>query len=83
VIRVLLADDQAMVRAGFKALLDARDDIEVVGEAADGAQAISLAKTLLPDVVLMDVRMPVMGFSYVKRLLWRSWLRCLRAARGR
>ena len=60
VIRVLLADDQALVRAGFKALLDARDDIEVVGEAADGAQAISLAKTLLPDVVLMDIRMPVL-----------------------
>ncbi len=59
-IRVLLADDQALVRAGFKALLDARDDIEVVGEAADGAQAISLAKTLLPDVVLMDIRMPVL-----------------------
>jgi DNA-binding NarL/FixJ family response regulator len=60
VIRVLLADDQALVRAGFKALLDAREDIEVVGEAADGAQAISLAKTLLPDVVLMDIRMPVL-----------------------
>ena len=59
-IRVLLADDQALVRAGFKALLDAREDIEVVGEAADGAQAISLAKTLLPDVVLMDIRMPVL-----------------------
>jgi DNA-binding NarL/FixJ family response regulator len=60
VIRVLLADDQALVRAGLRALLDARDDIEVVGEAADGAQAIGLAKTLRPDVVLMDIRMPVL-----------------------
>jgi DNA-binding NarL/FixJ family response regulator len=58
VIRVLLADDQALVRGGFKSLLDARDDIEVVGEAADGNQAVALAKRLTPDVVLMDIRMP-------------------------
>ena len=57
-IRVLLADDQALVRGGFKSLLDARDDIEVVGEAADGNQAVALAKRLTPDVVLMDIRMP-------------------------
>jgi DNA-binding NarL/FixJ family response regulator len=58
VIRVLLADDQALVRGGFRSLLDARDDIEVVGEAANGHEALSLAKTLVPDVVLMDIRMP-------------------------
>ncbi len=56
--RVLIVDDQALVRAGFRALLDAREDIEVVGEAADGEQALSLARTLIPDVVLMDIRMP-------------------------
>ncbi len=57
-IRVLLADDQTLVRAGFKALLDARDDLEVVGEAGDGAETVALVKALLPDVVLMDIRMP-------------------------
>jgi DNA-binding NarL/FixJ family response regulator len=57
-IRVLLADDQALVRAGFRALLDAQDDIDVVGEASDGGEAITLARRLLPDVVLMDIRMP-------------------------
>ena len=59
VIRVLLADDQALVRAGFRALLDAQPDIDVVGEAADGAEAVALARRR-PDVVLMDVRMPRM-----------------------
>jgi DNA-binding NarL/FixJ family response regulator len=58
VIRVALADDQALVRAGFKALLDAEDGIEVVGEAVDGAGAIDLARAARPDVVLMDIRMP-------------------------
>jgi DNA-binding NarL/FixJ family response regulator len=57
-IRVLLADNQALVRAGFRALLDAEPDIEVVGEAADGEEAIRLAKHLTPDVILMDIRMP-------------------------
>jgi DNA-binding NarL/FixJ family response regulator len=58
VIRVLLADDQTVVRAGFRALLDLTDDLVVVAEAADGVQAVELARTTRPDVVLMDIRMP-------------------------
>jgi DNA-binding NarL/FixJ family response regulator len=58
VIKVLLADDQALVRAGFRALLDAQDDIEVVGEASDGDEAVAMARRYGPDVVLMDIRMP-------------------------
>ncbi|NEC29399.1 response regulator transcription factor [Streptomyces sp. SID8111] len=57
-IRVLLADDQTVVRAGFRALLDLTDDLVVVAEAADGVQAVELARTTRPDVVLMDIRMP-------------------------
>jgi DNA-binding NarL/FixJ family response regulator len=60
-IRVLIADDQAMVREGFSILLNAQPDIDVVGEAADGRQAISKVTELRPDVVLMDVRMPVLN----------------------
>jgi DNA-binding NarL/FixJ family response regulator len=57
-IRVVLADDQALVRAGFQALLDAQADIEVVGEAADGNEAVAVTRRERPDVVLMDIRMP-------------------------
>jgi DNA-binding NarL/FixJ family response regulator len=68
-IRVLIADDQELVRAGFRALLDAEDDIEVVAEAADGATAVSLAMTHVPDVVLMDVRMPQLdGIEATRRI---------------
>ena len=57
-IRVILADDQALVRAGFRALLDAEPDIEVVGEAGDGAEAVRLTQATRPDLILMDIRMP-------------------------
>ncbi|HEV8163651.1 MAG TPA: response regulator, partial [Actinomycetota bacterium] len=68
-IRVLLADDQALVRAGFRALLDAQDDIEVVGEADNGEVAVRMAAELVPDVVLMDIRMPRMDGLEATRLI--------------
>jgi DNA-binding NarL/FixJ family response regulator len=67
--RVLLADDQTLVRSGFKALLDARNDIEVVGEAANGHEAVELVKRLRPDVVLMDIRMPGLDGLEATRLI--------------
>jgi DNA-binding NarL/FixJ family response regulator len=70
VIRVLIADDQALVRAGFRVLLDAEDDIEVVGEAADGDMAHQVALRLHPDIVLMDIRMPgVDGLSATRAII--------------
>jgi DNA-binding NarL/FixJ family response regulator len=69
VIRVLVADDQAAVRGGFAALIDAQDDMQVVGEAANGREAIDLARRAFPHVVLMDIRMPLLdGLEATRRI---------------
>jgi len=69
-IRVLLCDDQALVRGGFRMILDAREDLEVVGEAENGREAVELAGRLDPDVILMDVRMPELdGVEATRRLV--------------
>jgi DNA-binding NarL/FixJ family response regulator len=69
-LRVLIADDQAMVRAGFRMILEAESDIEVVGEAKDGEEALAAARRMRPDVVVMDIRMPRLdGVAATRRLL--------------
>jgi DNA-binding NarL/FixJ family response regulator len=69
-VRVMIADDQALVRAGFRMILDAEDDLEVVGEATDGREAVEMARRLKPDVVLMDIRMPELdGIEATRRVV--------------
>ena len=71
-LRILIADDQALVRAGFRMILEVEEDIEIVGEVSDGAQAVDAARELDPDVVLMDIRMPEMDGIEATRLITAS-----------
>jgi DNA-binding NarL/FixJ family response regulator len=69
-VRVVIADDQALVRGGFRMIIDARDDMDVVGEAGDGEEAVALVESEAPDVVLMDIRMPgVDGIEATRRIV--------------
>jgi YesN/AraC family two-component response regulator len=77
-IRVVIADDQALVRGGFRSILSTQADIEVAGEAADGARAVELCRRIVPDVVLMDIRMPVLdGIAATRAVVQSGYARVL------